>query len=458
MLQRTFYGELQRWQKKRIRRPLILRGARQVGKTFGIKTFAEHTYPENWLHINFEKELSMRALFSSPDARAIYQELCSIKKMRPSFLFLDEIQACPQAIATLRYFHEDLPNIDVMAAGSLLDFSLEDHKYSMPVGRVEFLHIYPLSFEEFLLALGHREFVEHILALGRGKIYGEGVHQELLKLFTMYLFVGGMPQAVQAYVDTQDLLEIKQIHAALLLAFEADFSKYSGRFKTEALRKVYEKIPQVFCKKLKYTEIDTETRSGDLKQAVKVLSQARLLHYIFCTKAQGLPLGADLRGFYKLVFADVGLLNHMLQIELSALKKLWDNYQGRLAEQFVGQELVSSGPTYEDRALYYWEREERNSSAEVDFLITFQNKIIPVEVKSGPATKLKSTHIFLKEKNLDLAVLLNTDAPQKNRIRSKQRTRVLSEKKTDAILDYTLIHLPVYAAGFLTRILSQLGP
>jgi uncharacterized protein len=452
-MKRSAEEYLVKWKDRPGRKPMILRGARQTGKTYLVERFAKNHF-KNLLKIDFECDLNVKSVFRQRDPQAIISELSLFFDVPvipgETLLFLDEIQACPEAIHGLRYFYEKIPELHVIAAGSLLDFVLRDFEYSMPVGRVEFLYIYPLSFSEFLQAENNR-LHEFTTSWTPPDSISPGVHGRLTELMRTFIFTGGMPEAVASWTSQRNYVEVQRIQSAILTTMQHDFAKYGSRIQQEHLQKVLQFIPGNIGNKVKYVHVDRDVRSAALKDAFHLLAMARVISLVCKTDANGVPLEAEKnRSFFKAIALDVGLMNRMCGLKLTRPDELMTVYEGGLAEQFVGQELLGSRPCFEEPALYYWAREAKNANAEADYLVTQGSRVLPVEVKAGKTGTLKSLHVFLHEKKSDFGVRLNMDTPFMGRFTARVRL-----KKSSAEHEYTLLSLPLYLAGQLDRILEH---
>lgn len=389
------------WKKEQHRKPLLLRGARQVGKTFSVRTLSKQF--DDYVEINFETMPEVIKIFE-PDLNAtrIIKELSLYvgKKIEPgkTLLFLDETQVFPRSIISLRYFYEQVPQLHVICAGSLLDFAIE--QVGVPVGRVSFLYLYPISFAEFLVASGHQQFLKTILTHAP-EDFPHFLHQKLMRLVFEYLTVGGMPEAVKTWLDTQDPKKLEQVHSDLVATFKQDFSKYAKRKQIPHVSMIFESVPTMVGKKFKFSEVSKEHRKRELGPALDLLVSANIIHKIFHTNAQGIPLGGQINfEKFKLILLDISLMQFILgwktsewaiaDVKLSAAK-------GAVIEAFIGQELLAYDGPHSEPKLYYWHREAKSSNAEVDYIITNDRKILPIEVKSGLTGKLKSLNVFLKE-------------------------------------------------------------
>ncbi len=390
--------------------PLLLRGARQVGKTFVVEQLAARRFRQ-FININFELEPEYCDCFQSFKPDDIINAIQAISRQKitagDTLLFLDEIQNCPRAIMALRYFKEEMPDLHVIGAGSLLEFALNNENFSMPVGRVQFIYLKPLSFHEFLLALNYEDLIKAIKEITLTKPLPLALHQKLLTLTRQYLVTGGMPAAVQAYLQNPDFLQTQRIQTAILSTYRHDFGKYARLTQHQYLQKVFTVAPGMIGQQIKYSHLDSQMRSRDLKQAIEHLRMAGLIQPLPATAASGLPLSALVNEKkFKWLFLDVGLVvrstgispNELLREDINLINR------GAIAEQLVGQELLAYQDFYEEPQLYYWSREERGSLAEVDFVTHLDSKIIPIEVKSGSKGHMKSLQLMLKEKNLPLGI------------------------------------------------------
>ncbi len=398
-MKRLLYHDLCKWKAEKHRKPLILRGARQVGKTHIIRQFS-HTF-EQFIEINFEKTPDALAIFSGnldPVRLSRDIEIFTNQKIIPgkTLIFFDEVQVEPRIITALRYYYEEMPNLHVVAAGSLVDFAIES--VGVPVGRVTFMHMYPMSFIEYLKATQNNILAKEIIKHSISESINESIHNKALKLAAEYMAIGGMPEVVSTWIDTNDITAVENVKSDIIDAYRQDTDKYASMTQIKYLEFIYERLPRLMGTRFKYSSISKEFRKRELGPCLELLSKARVVHKVYHTRANGFPIGAesDLEKF-KVVPLDIGLSQKMLGLEL---KNWFLNpnstliNKGEITECFVGQEmLVYNSAT--DEKLYYWQRETRGSSSEVDYIIIKTNKIIPVEVKSGAGTALKSMRIFL---------------------------------------------------------------
>ena len=390
------------WKGAPMRRPLVLRGARQVGKTWAVKEFAARNY-QTLFRLDFVEEPKFRRIFAgslNPSSVISQVEAEFGKRVEPetSLLFLDEVQACANALKSLRYFFEEAPRYHVIAAGSLLELAMAGT--SFPVGSVDYLWMYPMTFSEFLRGTGSDILAEHLPGLGQTEPLATATHEKLLEMVRLYCAVGGMPQAVEVFRRTGSLLDVTATHASLMQSYVDDLNKYRGRLSIDGIDRLLSAIPSQVGRQVKYRSVEPEWRIEKTKSVLRLLEQLMLVHPVRSTNCTGLPLGSTAsEKVFKYVFLDVGLVHHQCGGNPAALLQggdLLGVHEGRLAEQFVGQELLARGGS-ENRKLYYWDRPERASAAEVDYVVVRDRTIVPVEVKSGPAGRLRSMTQYLRE-------------------------------------------------------------
>ena len=394
-MKRIIDGQLRSWQDSPHRKPLIMRGARQVGKTWSIEQFGRSGF-KNLVKIDFEKRPNLKPLFDGDlTIKPLVEQLevAAGQPIRPgeTLLFLDEIQACPRAITCLRYFYEELPALHVIAAGSLLDFALAE--VSVPVGRVSYLEMYPLTFREYLMATGNEPAAT---AIARGPTAFEPpIHDMLLTALKRFLFVGGLPECVAVVANGGTLLDVFAVQDDILKAYRDDFAKYAGRADRTCLDAVMLQAARRVGDQLKYSTLDEHHSGQTNRKAFDLLCMARVLHKIPSASPAALPLGAGANEKrFKAAVLDVGLMQRLCGLPVDREmqhRDLLDIYRGQLAEQFVAQELLVE----QRRELYYWSREARSSQAEVDYLAVLDGRIHPVEVKSGAGGQLRSLHMVL---------------------------------------------------------------
>jgi uncharacterized protein len=456
-MQRNAEQQLLSWLGSKDRKPLVIRGARQVGKSTLVRLFAE-SQGRNLLEVNLERHRSMAAAFSSMDVNSILHEaevLCANQPFDPknSILFLDEIQAVPEAIPALRYFYEERPDVPVIAAGSLLEFALEKANFSMPVGRIEYLYIYPMTFEEFLSARKETVLLEEMRSFVPGIPFSAAAHERLLLLLRDYFFVGGMPQAVKEYIAQSNVSAAFPVHGSILETYRDDFGKYASSRDLDRMQRMFDALPGQVTNKFKYVKVLAHEQPRDVKTALLLLAKAGLVTQVFHTSCSGLPLatGTDDR-IFKILMLDVGLLNASMgtyAIPPSQLLAKAIATEGRIAEQVVGQHLLHFGNTSRRPFLYYWVREGKTSNAEVDYIIQQGGMIIPVEVKAGKSGSLRSLHQFIAEKNSSLALRFDLNPPSDLEV--EHSIAIGAERKT---IRFKLLSLPIYMVGESARILS----
>jgi uncharacterized protein len=412
-MRRTIESILKKWKDQTDRLPIILRGARQVGKSFVVEKFGNENF-DSLVVINFEFSPESIACFDTLDPVSICAKLEIACKTRiipgKTLLFLDEIQNCPKAIMAMRYFKEKLPALHVIAAGSLLEFALHDEQFSFPVGRVQFLYLKPMSFYEYLVSQNHDRLVEFIDQINVDQTIEPFIHKQLLNLLREYALIGGMPAVVKRFLTTHSFLECQNLLGSLLETYRSDFPKYAAKTQYKHLQIFFEKAPGLVSQQFKYTHVSPEHRSGDLKIALEKLSWAGLLHRVLATSASGIPLNTQAKeNKFKLLFLDIGLVNCANKLDFQTLwnTQLLQINAGAQAEQLVGQELLAYGDPYVNGQLFYWEREKKGSTAEVDYVIQVESHIIPVEVKAGTTGSLKSLAQFLSEKKQPFGVRLS---------------------------------------------------
>ncbi len=439
------------WKDRKERSPLIIRGARQVGKTYLVEEFARSHF-NNIVAVNLEEKPEIRKVFHDNDVNRILTELSVLfsQDIRPreTLLFIDEIQTCPEALRCLRYFKERIPELHVVCAGSLLDHQLSEMNTPMPVGRVEFLHMFPMSFKEFLLALNQERMVTYLEEFNFPSSFSETIHQKLSRYLRYYFFIGGMPAAVKSFAEENKWTDIQRIQSDILTSFQYDFARYGTRMQQDLLRQVMRYCGQNPGKRIKYSHIDRDTRSIYLKESLRKLALSRIIHKVTHTNSSKIPLNEHAKeNVFKVAFMDIGLVNRFSGIELSGLDDLATASEGMLAEQFIGQSLLTAYPPYTDPELYYWIREEKSAGAEVDFLYQHRNRIYPVEVKAGKTGTLKSMQIFLFEKKLQFGIRFNMALPSIGTFKTGVQ---ISGRKSE--LTWTLMSLPLYMVSELGRL------
>lgn len=453
-MDRTCMEFLKNWLISPRRKPLVIRGARQVGKTWIVRHLAE-SQKLNLIEFNFEKNPSFAGLFDSNDPHEIIErieERFSQKiDLRKTLLFLDEIQIKPELFQKLRWFYEEMPELPVIATGSLLEFMLGSYEMSVPVGRISYAYLEPLSFIEFLQAQKKRQLVDLIKNYTWDREINSVVHEELMRLFKEYVFVGGLPEAVASWVGERSVDAIQDVHRDLLGSYRADFSKYGGKIGPDILNEVIDAIPHFLGKKFVYSHVDSAADSRKIKEAFNLLCLARVGHKVKCTAANGVPLGAEVNSkALKAILLDVGLSSAALDLRLKALEDIEELdmvNKGGIAEQVAGQLLRTIDPCNVEPALYYWVRHEAGSDAEIDYLIQHSNKIVPIEVKAGSTGALKSLHLFMKLKSLKVALRIYSGPPRRDEMSIK-------DAGSEQNISYQLSSIPFYLISEIHRLID----
>ncbi len=402
-MKRIVDAYLAAWKIDRYRKPILLRGARQIGKTHAIRQLGK-TF-QSFVEINFEKDpraLTIFELDKSLDPQRILEEIVSItsKKITPgsTLLFFDEIQASPRAIIALRYFYEEMPDLHVVAAGSLINFAIE--QVGIPVGRVDSLYMYPLSFIEFLVALGHEAIIEQLLTKP-DIVYSDGVHAHLLDLVGKYLAVGGMPESIIRWIETRDINQCLRVHQAIVGTYRQDFGKYARKTQVNYVEKIFNSIPHQLGGKFKFSVIEGDYRKRELAPALDLLVTAGIAHKIFHTAAHGIPLGAEVDlSTYKTMLMDVAISQKILGLDagpwiINPMQEFIN--KGALVETFVGQEILAYADPRQEAHLYYWQRMEKNSTAEIDYSVYEKIRSLPLYAVA---------QVMLKDKEMTIKSLL----------------------------------------------------
>jgi len=437
MFSRSILLKFNQWAGQSNRKPLVLRGARQVGKTTAVDLWADQF--DQYLYLNLElqedRALFERELGFEERVESIFFYKNAIRDKGKTLLFIDEIQNAPQAVKELRYFYEKAGNIFVIAAGSLLE-SLIDRHISFPVGRVEYQVMRPLSFREFLEASDETQVIRIFDQIPMPNY----AHERLLKLFHRFAFIGGMPEIVKVYLDTRDLNRLKPVYESLIVSCLDDVEKYaSNQTQSAVLRHI---IRNAFFKagsRITFQGFGKSNyRSREMSEAFAVLEKAMLLHLIYPTTHTQPPLLADRKRSPKLQLLDTGLVNYFagLQKDLFQSADLNNVYKGKIAEHIVGQELLAVN-TSVLHGLHFWVREKKQSNAEVDFIVPFGDYLIPIEVKSGAAGRLRSLHQFIDQ------------APHPYAVRFYSEEVCIDTVKTIGGKPFFLLNLPYYLVNRL---------
>ncbi len=396
-MDRVVENQLIGWKKSTDRMPLIIRGARQIGKSWIIEHFGKNNYKGKTHIINFEKRPELHSIFEyNFDVKRIVLELeiqlnVTIDAKR-DLVFFDEIQACPKALMALRYFYEDFPDLHIISAGSLMDFVLKDIPY--PVGRVSHLEMHPLSFYEFLLAVGNKKLAE--LLTKKPYKLSQNLDETLKFWLSRYFAIGGMPKCVKTFIETNSIIAVNKVQDDINLSIKEDFKKYNPRVSTDCLNDILTAVLSNVGSQIKYSKLSDRFSGPTIKKGFELLKTARIINQVQNVSVAGLPLMASGIQF-KAIFLDIGLLIRLIGLPISddfTHGTLISSFKGALAEQFIGQELKTQIPN-----LNYWMNLENGAISEVDYVIEKNGKIIPIEVKSGTYGSLKSLHILLQKYN-----------------------------------------------------------
>lgn len=441
------------WLKSPNRKPMVLRGARQVGKTWLVRDLARR-HNLQLVEINLERFPHLSDLFSEnrPQEvlRNIEAEISASIDRTSALLFLDEIQAAPELFAKLRWFKEDMPEMPVIAAGSLLDFALNEYQFSMPVGRITYFYLEPMSFFEFLVACGHEPLYRKLAAFSLPSDMPRSLHERCLQLYQTYCLTGGMPEVVQEWVRTRDLGPCMKIQHDLLSNFRDDFHKYGGEMEAARLSRLMLSVARQLGNKFVYSRVDPESRIAPVKKAFHLLCQAKVCSTVAHSAGNGVPLGAESNEkFFKALMVDIGLVSVQLGLSTTGPREAANmilSNKGGLAEQFVGQQLRAMQSPAAEASLFYWQR-IGGRQGEIDYLLQHGNRVVPLEVKSGPAGSMKSLHQFMAEKGLDFAIRCNFNLPAVENIQVKT---TLGQS-----VSYRLLSIPVYLSSCLDRLIAS---
>ena len=404
-LKREIDKDLLAWKQDASRKPLLLRGARQVGKSSAIRELARNF--EYYLEINFEEQKQVHTLFAGDLSPEELCENLSVLYKIPvipgkTLLFFDEIQSCIPAISSLRFFYEKLPSLHLIAAGSLLEFALEDLP-SFGVGRVRTLFMYPFSFDEFLIAINETDLLEIKRKSSAAEPVNEVLHKKLISLLKRFLILGGMPEVIAQYSQTQNMMACQLIINDLLVSLKSDFTKYRKRVPPSRLSEVFNSVARQTGGKFVYANSSADSNHNQIKEALELLIMAGLVIPVTHSSANGIPLGAESNEKKrKMLIFDTGIFLHLMGLEISDVL-FSDDFnlvnKGSLAELFAGLEIVKSESCFSQPQLFYWQREALNSNAEIDYLVQSGEQVIPVEVKAGTQGSMQSMFLFLEEKH-----------------------------------------------------------
>jgi len=395
---RNISVNLQEWKQRKGRKPLVLRGARQVGKTTLIKQFAK-TYTHSIL-LNLEKKSDAFYFQEYDDVKTITESLflahnISKNKLSSTLLFIDEIQESPEAIQFLRYFYEEIPELHVVAAGSLLEFAMRKVK-NFPVGRIEYLYMHPLNFPEYIEAIEHKQALEQLNTIPLEPY----AHKILLDLFNYYAIIGGMPEVVKTYIQNKTITDLPRIYESIWETYKNDVEKYSSNSTEQKVIKHIVATAHLYLdQRIKFHNFgNSNYRSREVGEAMRNLDDAKIIRLIYPTTDTEPPVKQDIKKSPRLQFLDTGLVNYTLgiQAEMLALTDLSSLYRGSLIPHLIAQEIISIN-ALSNKKQNFWVREKKQSSSEVDLVLTYKNKVIPVEIKSGSTGSLKSLHQFVEQ-------------------------------------------------------------
>ncbi len=448
MFQRNINKFLTEWNNRKNRKPLVIRGARQVGKTSAVNLFAKDSF-KTYIYINLELADNL-ALFSRMNpVREVIQgiQLKFNKKIIPrsTLIFFDEVQNSSVAMNQLRYFYEEMPDLHIVAAGSLLEVKMKSEGFSFPVGRVEYCYMFPVTFEEFLSALEETETLHYINSIKPGKKIPTEIHNTLMKQYHEYLLVGGMPEAVARYAETKSLIDVDPVYESILTGFKDDVLKYASIAKTKYIQYLIEHASKYIGLSIKYENFGgSGFHSREMSEAFDVLEKAMVISRVYASASRQLPLINNLKKSPKLLYLDTGLVNYQvgLRTKIMNIQDINAVYHGQLSEQIVGQALLSLA-TRKSINLSYWYREQKGSISEIDYLISSNNKLIPIEVKSGKSGTLKSLHNFIEESRNNFAVRIYSGVMGIEKIRTPNKKQ------------FTLFSIPFYLLHHIEQLLDE---
>ncbi len=443
MIERDIIKELRSWKSDKFRKPLVLRGARQTGKTTVVNMFGKEF--KQYIYLNLEEESSKNLFLKFQDidrlVEAIFLENNRLKNIDDTLIFIDEIQEVPQALNMLRYFYEKYPNYCVISAGSLLE-SLFDNKISFPVGRVEYKVLRPLSFREFLKAMNENSALEYYEKVPFDNI----AHEKLKKLFHIYTLIGGMPEIVYRYSKQKDIVALSSVYDSLIGTYIDDVEKYAPN--SSSVNIMRHAIRSVFAEagnRIKFAGFGNSAYSSrEIGEALRTIEKAMLIHLIYPTTQTELPFMPDIKKSPRLQVLDTGLLNYMahLQKDVFGAQDLNNVYRGHITEHIVGQELLAAKTSMLSKPLF-WVSEKKDSSSELDFLEVFNGEMIPIEVKSGPTGHLKSLHNFMDSFRGNTAIRLYAGELRQDIV------------KTPKAKEYKLISMPYFLAAKIGEYIKE---
>lgn len=442
-LKRHLSAQLNEWKKKANRKPLILRGARQVGKTTLVKEFAK-TYKYQ-LYLNLEKKADSLYFEQTDDVKTIVEALfisnnIVSKDLNDTLLFIDEIQEQPKAIQLLRYFYEELPELHVIAAGSLLEFALKDVR-SFPVGRVEFLYLYPFNFIEYLQAINHQASLEQLKSIPIKPV----AHKILINLFNQYAIIGGMPEVVSEYTKSNSVANLAPIYESIWSSYISDSEKYASNTTAKnVIKHIMATAAYSVDQRIKFQNFGKSNyQSREVGEAMRNLHQAKIIQLIYPTTSTEVPILPDLKKSPRLQFLDTGILNYILGIsaKMLVMEDLSQSYKGAIIPHIITQELISI-QSKKSELPHFWVREKKQASSEVDLVYAIDEKVIPIEIKSGSTGSLKSLHQFIERTNHPYAVRIYAGEFE------------ILEATTPNGTPYLLMNLPYYLGTLIPEYLA----
>ncbi len=414
-MKRKIDNFLTTWKSDVNRKVLMLRGARQVGKTYAVRNLAKNF--AYFVEVNFEYDRDVKFFFQQTlNPQLLVEKLAAYYsvpiKSGETLLFFDEIQECEEALKSLRFFYEKMPELHLVAAGSLLEFALAKIP-SYGVGRISNLFMYPLTFSEFLMANEENALLAVVENADFGKPIDLPFYKRLTDWYKTYCLIGGMPEVVQTYVKTHDLLLCQKVLSDLITTLKDDFAKYKQRSPVDCLNEMFQSIVYQTGAKFNFSNVNTALSHQVMKDALDLLLMAGLAYKIYHTSAQGVPLGAQInQKKFKVILFDVGISQQIAGVDIpSFLTASHFNSvnKGNIAELFVGVELIGNDQPDSHKQLFYWHRESKSSNAEIDYVIQNGSEIIPIEVKAGTKGQMQSMHLFLNERNMNYGLRISLE-------------------------------------------------
>lgn len=437
MFQRNIAKLLVEWKNKSGRKPLVIRGARQVGKTSAVHQFGSAGF-ETYIYINLELEDNVALFARMQPVRDLLQliQLKFNKKITSgtTLIFIDEVQNSHIAMNQLRYFYEEVPDLHVVAAGSLLEVKMKSEGFTFPVGRVEYCYLHPATYDEFLVAQGETEALSYILSVKPDTVIPEEIHAMMMKKFHSFLLVGGMPEAVARYAENRSFIDLDPVYESILTGLRDDVSKYASAAKTKYIQHIIEHATKYVGLQIKYEKFgESNFRSREMSEAFDVLEKAMIISRVFASASKQMPLMSNLKKFPKLLYLDIGLVNYQIgmRTEIAMMDDINAVFHGQVGEQIAGQTLLALN-TRKNANLHYWYREQKGATSEVDYLIVINDRLVPVEVKSGKTGTLRSLHNFMDESRRDFALRIYS-----GNMKTEQIT-TFNKKK------FTLFSVPFY--------------